>query len=216
MKKIFTFVAILASAMVVFSCKNGGNKAAEEAEGAVEQAVEAAGSAIDYDSLESIMEAPVEQAAQEAVETVKDSAAVAAEAAIEKVEGSEALAAGAQNAAEAIQKAAGDAPVEEAVVTVKPTFNGGDANSFMKYVHENIVYPEAATANNESGKVIVSFVVDATGKVGNVKVLKSVSEALDAEAVRVVSGSPDWTPGQNADGVAVPVCYRLPVTFALR
>ena len=211
MKKIFTLIAILASAMVVFSCKNGGNKAAEEAEEAIEEAVEAAGSAIDYDSLEGIIEAPVEEAAKAVEEAVEG----AADAAIEKVEGSEALAAGAE-AAEAIQKAAEDAPVAAAVVSVKPTFNGGDANSFMKYVNENIVYPEVAAENNEAGKVIVSFVVDAAGKVGNVKVAKGVSEALDAEAVRVVSGSPDWTPGQNADGVAVPVSYVLPVVFALR
>ena len=63
-----------------------------------------------------------------------------------------------------------------ALVEVKPTFNGGDANDFLKFVEENIVYPEKAKENGDQGKVYLTFVVDATGKVGNVKVLKGVSE----------------------------------------
>jgi protein TonB len=62
--------------------------------------------------------------------------------------------------------------------------------------------------------VTLSFVVSETGKVSDVKVLRGVHEDLDKEAVRAVSSSPDWTPGEK-DGKKVPVTYTFPVIFKL-
>ena len=96
----------------------------------------------------------------------------------------------------------------------KPTFNGGDANEFLKWVNANISYPENCKKNGISGRVFLSFIVRETGKVTDVKILRSVHEELDREAVRVIGMSPDWTPGM-VDGKPVPVSFNCPVTFQL-
>ena len=96
----------------------------------------------------------------------------------------------------------------------KPTFNGGDANEFAKWVAQNIKYPESAKADGIEGRVMVQFKVCADGEVRDAKVLRSVNEALDAEAVRVISASPKWEPGIQ-DGKAVDVIFSFPVIFKL-
>ena len=97
---------------------------------------------------------------------------------------------------------------------IKPGFNGGDANEFSKWVAQQVVYPENCKSEGITGRVTLSFVVSETGKVSDVKVLRGAHEDLDKEAVRVVSSSPDWTPGEK-DGKAVPVTYTFPVIFKL-
>ena len=97
---------------------------------------------------------------------------------------------------------------------IKPGFNGGDANEFSKWVAQQVVYPENCKSEGITGRVTLSFVVSETGKVSDVKVLRGVHEDLDKEAVRAVSSSPDWTPGEK-DGKKVPVTYTFPVIFKL-
>ena len=108
---------------------------------------------------------------------------------------------------------------EEAIpfqlVEDKPKFNGGDANEFSKWVNQRLVYPDIAKENGVQGRVMLQFTVNADGSVSNVKVLRGVDEALDKEAVRVVSSSPKWTPGKQRDR-AVKVTYTFPVIFQLR
>lgn len=115
-----------------------------------------------------------------------------------------------------VDKAAKDTVRSESVpfqfVEVKPGFNGGDANEFSKWVNENLKYPENCKAAGISGRVTLSFTVTETGKVTDVKVLRGAHEDLDKEAVRVVSSSPDWTPGMK-DGKPVAVTYTFPVIF---
>ena len=100
-------------------------------------------------------------------------------------------------------------------VDVKPTFNGGDANTFSKWVNSELVYPEECKENGISGRVTLGFTIGTDGKVSDVKVLKGVDEKLDAEAVRVLKMSPDWTPGMH-EGKAVPVSFTFPIIFVLR
>ena len=101
------------------------------------------------------------------------------------------------------------------VVEQKPSFNGGDANEFSKWVNKNLDYPEIAKENGVQGKVILQFTVNPDGSVSNVKVLRGVDSSLDKEAVRVVSKSPKWKPGKQRDR-AVKVTYTFPVIFQLR
>jgi TonB family protein len=93
-----------------------------------------------------------------------------------------------------------------------PGFMGGDASQFVKWVYENIKYPEEALAARIQGQVQVRFTVNESGKVVDVRVLKGVNPILDAEAVRVVSSSPDWTPCES-NGVRVPVTLSFLMTF---
>ena len=108
---------------------------------------------------------------------------------------------------------------EEAIpfqlVEEKPKFQGGDANDFTRWVNSRIVYPEIAKENGVQGRVTLQFTVNADGSVSNVKVLRGIDSSLDKEAVRVVSSSPNWTPGRQRDR-AVKVTYTFPVVFQLR
>ena len=108
---------------------------------------------------------------------------------------------------------------EEAIpfqlVEEKPSFQGGDANQFSKWVNSRLVYPEIAKENGVSGRVTLQFTVEKDGTVTKVRVLRGVDPSLDKEAVRVVSMSPKWKPGKQRDR-AVPVTYTFPVIFQLR
>jgi len=108
---------------------------------------------------------------------------------------------------------------EEAIpfqlVEEKPSFQGGDANQFSKWVNQRLVYPEIAQENGVQGRVTLQFTVEKDGSVTKVKVLRGVDPSLDKEAVRVVSMSPKWKPGKQRDR-AVPVTYTFPVIFQLR
>ena len=108
---------------------------------------------------------------------------------------------------------------EEAIpfqlVEEKPSFQGGDANQFSKWVNSRLEYPEIAKENGVQGRVTLQFTVEKDGSVTKVKVLRGVDPSLDKEAVRVVSMSPKWKPGKQRDR-AVPVTYTFPVIFQLR
>ena len=99
------------------------------------------------------------------------------------------------------------------VVEQMPTFPGGDA-ALMKYLAENIKYPVSAQKAKEQGRVVVQFIVEKDGTVTGVKTVRSVTPALDAEAVRVIKAMPKWTPGKQG-GQLVRVRYNVPVSFKL-
>jgi len=102
------------------------------------------------------------------------------------------------------------------IVEDMPTFNGGEpATEFRKYIAQNLQYPEIAAENGVSGRVIVQFAVDKTGKVVDANAVRSVDPALDKEAVRVVMSSPKWTPGKQR-GKAVKVLFTFPINFVLQ
>ena len=102
-----------------------------------------------------------------------------------------------------------------ALVEQKPSFMGGDANTFSAWVNQHLEYPEVARENGVSGRVMLQFTVNPNGSVTDVKVLRGVDPALDKEAVRVISSSPKWEPGRQRDR-AVKVTYTFPVVFQLR
>ena len=186
MKKVLLFTVIAACAMMVFSCKNNNKEEEKALKNAAGEAIEA-----------------VEGAAQDAANAVGKAAKDAADAAKDAIDRTD----------EALEKLGDIIPA--AAADVKPTFEGGDADSFAKYIQKNLKYPQAAVDNGEQGRVVVNFVVDATGKIRNAKVVSGVSELLDAEALRVVSSAPNWTPAKK-DGKNIPVNYSVPVIFTIK
>ena len=84
----------------------------------------------------------------------------------------------------------------------------------FQFIEKKTKYPPIAKENNITGRVFVSFVVDKTGKVTNVKILRGINKHLDAEAIRVVSSLPEFFPGKQR-GKFVKVQYNLPITFKL-
>ena len=94
-----------------------------------------------------------------------------------------------------------------------PTYEGGDV-ALLKYLTDSVKYPELAKKHGVQGRVIIGFIVEKDGSLTNVKVLRAVDRALDAEALRVVMGMPKWIPGrQNEQRVRVK--YNVPVSFRL-
>ncbi|HEY4651895.1 MAG TPA: TonB family protein [Pontibacter sp.] len=95
-----------------------------------------------------------------------------------------------------------------------PMYEGGEIE-LMKFIGNSIHYPADAKANGLQGLVVLSFVVDESGKVKDAKVLKKLGHGTDEEALRVINlTSGKWTPGRQG-GKIVPVQYTLPVRFTL-
>lgn len=105
---------------------------------------------------------------------------------------------------------------EEIFVAVEQQaeFPGGQA-ALMKWLSQNVRYPETAQQNDVQGRVIVKFVVEKDGSIGTATILKGVDKDLDREALRVVKKMPKWQPGKN-NGVAVRSYFNLPVVFKLQ
>ncbi len=99
------------------------------------------------------------------------------------------------------------------IVDEMPQFPGGEA-AMMKFVANNVKYPQEAKDKEIDGRVFVSFVVEKDGSVSNVKVMRGIGGGCDEEAVRVISAMPKWKPGIK-DGKPVRVSYMMPLTFKL-
>lgn len=97
-----------------------------------------------------------------------------------------------------------------------PTFLGSaDPRKFLEqWVYQYLKYPQAAVRNGVQGRVMVQFIINKDGKVSDVKVIKGVSDELDAEAVKVISASPKWKPGR-VNGEKVRSSMTIPVEFRL-
>jgi len=107
-----------------------------------------------------------------------------------------------------------DSDVPFVVVEQMPSFPGGEAALF-KYLSDNIKYPVIAQESGIQGRVICQFVVNRDGSIVDIEVVRSVDRSLDAEAIRVISKMPRWTPGKQR-GKTVRVKYTLPVNFRLQ
>ena len=117
--------------------------------------------------------------------------------------------------AEVVEEVVEEEAIPFALVEEKPRFQGGDANTFSKWVNSKLVYPEIAKENGVQGRVTLQFTVNTDGSVSNVTVLRGVDPSLDKEAVRIVSSSPKWEPGRQRER-PVKVTYTFPVIFQLR
>ena len=95
------------------------------------------------------------------------------------------------------------------IVEEMPEFPGG-ADSLMRYIERNVKYPSGEVC--VSGRVVVSFIVEKDGSIGEPKVVRSVEVLLDKEALEVVRNMPKWKPGKQ-NGKEVRVKYTMPIRF---
>lgn len=100
------------------------------------------------------------------------------------------------------------------VADVMPEFPGGQME-LLKFLARNIKYPAESVQKKEEGRVQMGFIINKDGSVSDVRVLKGVSPALDAEAIRVIKSMPTWTPGK-VKGEIVRISYTAPITFKLQ
>ncbi len=107
-------------------------------------------------------------------------------------------------------------PAEEKVfiaVDEMPEYPGGN-QALLKYISENLIYPQDAQRNNIQGRVTLKFVVNRNGSVDRIEIIGSIDSLLDNEAIRVVRTLPKFKPGKQG-GVPVPVWFSLPVLFKI-
>lgn len=96
---------------------------------------------------------------------------------------------------------------------VSAGFPGG-SSVMMKWINDNLVYPQISIENNHQGRVFVSFVIEKDGSITNITVERGISVDLDNEAKRIVGMMPKWIPGENS-GSVVRSRGRLPINFTL-
>ncbi len=99
------------------------------------------------------------------------------------------------------------------VVEESPSFPGGDV-ARIKFLQQNIVYPQMARESGIQGTVYVTFVVERNGNVTDVRVLRGIGGGCDEEAVRVIKAMPKWQPGKQR-GKPVRVQFNMPIKFTL-
>ncbi len=77
-----------------------------------------------------------------------------------------------------------------------PAYPGGK-EAWLRYLQKNLRFPDEAFDLHIDGTVEVQFIVDKTGKVGNIQVTKSPHVSFSKEAVRLISAGGNWEPGQQ-------------------
>lgn len=92
-----------------------------------------------------------------------------------------------------------------------PVYTGGN-KALKEFISNNLKYPDEAQKAGLSGTVEVKFMINAQGKVENIKVMKGLSEECDAEAVRLTGLITGWSPGVR-QGKPVKTFVCLPVEF---
>ena len=99
------------------------------------------------------------------------------------------------------------------IVAEMPEFPGGE-KALLKYIAENVVYPQEAKEKDIEGSVYIKFVVNSEGKVQDVETLRGVDPLLDQEAIKVIESLPDFKPGRE-DGKPVNVSMQVPIMFKI-
>ncbi|MGI6319393.1 MAG: energy transducer TonB [Bacteroidales bacterium] len=99
------------------------------------------------------------------------------------------------------------------IVEENPDFPGGE-EARMKYLQENIKYPQMARESGIQGTVYATFVVEPDGRITNVGILRGIGGGCDEEAIRVIRNMPRWKPGKQRSK-AVRVQFNMPIRFVL-
>ena len=88
----------------------------------------------------------------------------------------------------------------------------------LQYIYKNLKYPVIAKENGVQGTVVLQFVVDKTGSIKNVNILRDIGAGCGKAAEKVIKGmnkmGKKWTPGKQR-GKAVKVFFTLPIKFKL-
>lgn len=108
-----------------------------------------------------------------------------------------------------------DQPSNEifSVVEQMPEYPGGQ-EKLVKYLQENIIYPEKALKAGKQGTVYIKFIVEKDGTITNVQIMKGFDAECDEVAKKIVLMMPKWNPGKQR-GENVRVAFILPVRFQL-
>ncbi len=100
-------------------------------------------------------------------------------------------------------------------VEVSPSFVGGE-EAMREYMKKNMHYPQQEQEMYKQGTVYLRFTVEKNGSITDIQVVKEVPGApgLTKEAIRLISGMPNWNPGQM-NGRTVRTVLTIPIRFQL-
>jgi TonB family protein len=99
------------------------------------------------------------------------------------------------------------------MVSEMPSFLGGGVEKFRKWVVFNITSGDYAIKSTDKGTLLITFIIDENGNIGNIVVKKGVSEELDKEVVKIFASSPRWEPAKQQEH-PVKILYTMPIHFA--
>lgn len=84
------------------------------------------------------------------------------------------------------------------------------------HIQDNFHYPEISREMRTEGKVFVSFVIDAEGRVTQVEAVRGPDKHLKAEGERLLNSMPVMISPAKQRGKPVPVSYAVPINFQLQ
>ena len=96
-----------------------------------------------------------------------------------------------------------------------PMFTSSGWGKLNDFFVTNLIYPETAKADKIEGQVFVAFWIDTIGFTSEHKVIQSVRQDLDEEALRVAKLIKFEIPAKNVFGDPIGVCIQLPIRFRL-
>lgn len=96
---------------------------------------------------------------------------------------------------------------------VESSFAGGP-KGWAQYLNKNFTYPKRAESAKVSGRIVLQFIVDQSGKVQEPEIFKSAEYSLDEEALQIIRKSPNWVPASK-DGKVLKSYKRQPISFQL-
>ncbi len=85
--------------------------------------------------------------------------------------------------------------------------------ALLKFLEENITWPKVVSDKPLEGRVVLGFTVEKTGEISNIRVLRSLHDSIDAEAIRVVKLMPKWIPAESYNGAKIASYWTLPFKF---
>lgn len=144
------------------------------------------------------------------IEIVKDNSEIKNEAIIENTETN-------QNDSVITMQYTEEKEVDEIVpyylLEEYPEFPGGETKMY-EFISNNTKYPKICKENGIEGKVYVQFIVDESGKIKNIEIIRGIDTNLDKEAIRIVSSMPDWKPARQRTK-PVKTTFILKINFSL-
>lgn len=99
-------------------------------------------------------------------------------------------------------------------IEIKEDLDQSESAKMQRFIAMNLQYPQKAIENGDSGKVMVSFILEKDGVVTHVNIEEGVSKELNREAIRIVRAIPKWKPGMK-EGEPVRTRCRMPIIFEL-
>lgn len=97
---------------------------------------------------------------------------------------------------------------------VMPQFPEGEEEMY-DFINKNLLYPKLAKENGIEGRVIVRFIVQKSGYIDKIEIIRKLGWGCDEEVLRMIQLMPKWSPGK-VNGKPVAVYFTLPVTFKLK